>query len=153
MDAKAPVLIRVKVHVLVDALGHAQDSAQVALVYVWIHVMHLVQVNALDAHHVLDALVHVLATAPVDVTEHALVDVVTNVTVGARHLALHAQANVLDVQDALDARLSALDVKYLVLRVVISHVLPDVRLHVKRDVMVALPNALARALSLVKSFA
>ena len=115
--------------------------------------MHLVQVNALDAHHVPDVLVHALATAPVDVTEHALVDVVTNVTVGARHLALHAQANVLDVQDALDARLSALDVKYLVLRVVISHVLPDVRLHVKRDVMVALPNALARALSLVKSFA
>lgn len=78
-------------------------------------------------------------------------DAVIDVTVDARHLALHVQANALVALVALDVRLSALDVKYLVPQVVISHVLPDVRRHVKQDVMVVLPNALARVLSLVKS--
>lgn len=114
--------------------------------------MHLVRVNAPDAHHALVALVHALVIALVDVTEHVLVDVVINVTVDARHPALHVQANALVALVALDVRLSALDVKYLVPQAVISHVLPDVRRHVRQDAMVVLLNALARVLSLVKSF-
>ena len=157
LTAKTAVLVHAKIpakaHVWVSALAHVSEPVIAVPMYALIHVLCHALVRVLDARHAMDAQDPVLVNVLVAATVNVLVDAEINVPVDAPSHAHRALINVSDALDALVALPSALDARYLVQQAVISHVLPDVRRHVKQDVMVVLPNALARVLSLVKNSA